>query len=208
MDHKAHWENIYQTKSPLEVSWYQREPAVSLGLIDRASVDRDAPIIDVGGGASVLVDRLLSRGYLHVSVLDVSARALACARARLGDLARSVEWIEADITSFQPPHHFRVWHDRAVFHFLTDPPDRRAYVKAVNEGLEPGGHLIIATFAIGGPTKCSGLDICQYDAARMGAELGPGFELQEEVGETHATPAGKEQRFIFLRYRRYTSDMG
>ncbi len=208
MDHKAHWENIYQTKSPLEVSWYQREPAASLRLIDRTGVDRDAPVIDVGGGASVLVDRLLSRGYRHVSVLDVSAKALASARARLGDLAQSVEWIEADITSFQPPHLFQVWHDRAVFHFLTNPADRRAYVKALAEGLTPGGHLIIATFAIGGPTKCSGLDICQYDSARMGAELGPEFELQEEVGETHVTPAGREQRFIFLRYQRRMSGLG
>jgi 2-polyprenyl-3-methyl-5-hydroxy-6-metoxy-1,4-benzoquinol methylase len=208
MDHKTHWEKIYRIKSPLEVSWYQREPAVSLALIDRTRVDRDAPIVDVGGGASVLVDRLLARGYLHVSVLDVSAKALHYAKERLGGLAGSVEWFEADITTFRPPHRFRVWHDRAVFHFLTDPADRRAYVKVLTEGLEPSGHLIIATFAIGGPTKCSGLDICQYDAARMGAELGSAFELQEEVGEIHATPAGKEQRFIFLRYRRRESDTG
>jgi len=208
MDRKDHWENVYQTKSPLEVSWYQREPEVSLALIDRAGIGPEDAIIDVGGGASVLVDRLLARGYHRISVLDVSAKAIAHAKARLADRARAVQWFESDVTQFRAPHRFQLWHDRAVFHFLTDPADRRAYVKAVNEGLEPGGHLIIATFAIGGPTKCSGLDICQYDAARMGAELGPGFELQEEVGETHATPAGKEQRFIFLRYRRYTSDMG
>jgi len=202
MERKAHWDNIYQTKSPLEVSWYQREPELSLALIERARIDPDAPILDVGGGASVLVDRLLARGYRSVSVLDVSATALAQAQARLGNLADKVHWIEADITAFQSSHRFRLWHDRAVFHFLTDPSDRRAYVNTLINSLEPDGHLIIATFAIGGPTKCSGLDICQYDAARMGAELGPAFELMEEVAETHLTPAGKEQRFVFLRYRR------
>jgi len=202
MDRKVHWDNIYRTKSPLEVSWYQREPELSLALIDRARIDRDAPIIDVGGGASALVDRLLARGYRSVSVLDVSATALAQAQARLGDLADKVQWIEADITSFQSPHRFRLWHDRAVFHFLTDPSDRRAYVNTLNNTLEPDGHLVIATFGIGGPTKCSGLDICQYDAARMNAELGLGFDLLDEVAETHLTPAGKEQRFIFLHYRR------
>lgn len=208
MDRKEHWENVYQTKSPLEVSWYQREPEVSLALIDRARIDPTAPVIDVGGGASVLVDRLLARGFEQVSVLDVSAKALAHAQTRLGDRAHAVEWLEADVTQFRPPHRFQLWHDRAVFHFLTDPEDRRAYVTALMESLEPGGYLIIATFAIGGPEKCSGLDICQYDAARMGAELGAEFELQEEVGETHATPAGKEQRFIFLRYRRRMGDPG
>lgn len=208
MDRKEHWENVYQTKSPLEVSWYQREPEVSLALIDRARISRDAPIIDVGGGASVLVDRLLARGFEKIAVLDVSAKALAHAKARLAERAGSVQWLEADVTQFRPPQRFHLWHDRAVFHFLTHPADRRAYVKALTDGLAPGGHLIIATFAIGGPTKCSGLDICQYDAARMGAELGPGFELMEEVGETHATPAGKEQRFIFLHYRRRESDAG
>jgi len=202
MERKAHWDNIYQTKSPLEVSWYQREPELSLALIERARIDRDARIIDVGGGASVLVDRLLARGYRSVSVLDVSATALAQARERLGDIAEKVHWIEADITTFRSPHRFRLWHDRAVFHFLTDPSDRQAYVNTLNSTLEPGGHLIIATFAIGGPTKCSGLDICQYDAARMSAELGSGFELLDEVAETHLTPAGKEQRFVFLHYRR------
>lgn len=208
MDRKEHWENVYQTKSPLEVSWYQREPEASVALIDRARIDPAAPVIDVGGGASVLVDRLLARGFKAVSVLDVSGKALAHARTRLGDRANAVEWLEGDVTQFRPLHRFQLWHDRAVFHFLTDPADRRAYVKALTEGLEPDGHLIIATFAIGGPTKCSGLDICQYDAARMSAELGPEFELQEEVGETHATPAGKEQRFIFLRYRRRKSKAG
>jgi len=208
MDRKEHWENVYQTRSPLEVSWYQREPEVSLSLIDRARINRDAPILDVGGGASVLVDRLLARGFEKISVLDVSSKALAHAKARLAEHAGSVQWFEADVTQFRPPQRFHLWHDRAVFHFLTNPADRRAYVKALTDGLAPGGHLIIATFAIGGPTKCSGLDICQYDAARMGAELGPEFELQEEVGETHVTPAGKEQRFIFLRYRRRKGGTG
>jgi len=201
MERKAHWENVYQTKSPLEVSWYQREPEISLALIERAGVGPEDAIIDVGGGASVLVDRLLARGFERLAVLDVSAKALTLARERLGERARKVEWFEADVTSFSSPHRFRLWHDRAVFHFLTDPSDRQAYVNSLSNTLEPGGHLIIATFAIGGPTKCSGLDICQYDAARMSVELGSGFELLDEVAETHLTPAGKEQRFIFLHYR-------
>jgi len=201
MERKAHWETVYQTKSPLEVSWYQREPEISLALIERAGVGPEDAIIDVGGGASVLVDRLLARGFERLAVLDVSAKALTLARERLGERARKVEWFEADVTSFSSPHRFRLWHDRAVFHFLTDPSDRQAYVNSLSNTLEPGGHLIIATFAIGGPTKCSGLDICQYDAARMSVELGSGFELLDEVAETHLTPAGKEQRFIFLHYR-------
>jgi len=202
MERKDHWENVYQTKSPLEVSWYQREPEVSLALIDRAGLRPEDAIIDVGGGASVLVDRLLARGFGRLAVLDVSAKALALARERLGEQAGRVEWFEADVTSFRSPHRFRLWHDRAVFHFLTNPSDRRAYVNTLNNTLEPDGHLVIATFGIGGPTKCSGLDICQYDAARMNAELGLGFHLLDEVAETHLTPAGKEQRFIFLHYRR------
>lgn len=202
MNRKQHWEGVYSAKSPLEVSWYQKAPVLSLRLIAATGVARDAPVIDVGGGASVLVDSLLAAGYTRLSVLDISAQALAHARQRLGTQAAQVEWLEADITSFVPPHAYSVWHDRAVFHFLTDADDRRRYVQAVQQGIGVGGHLIIAAFAIGGPLQCSGLDIVQYDAAKLSAEIGPGFRLVEAADELHATPAGKEQKFGYYRFRR------
>lgn len=199
-DRKAHWQNVYQDKSSLDVSWYQKEPSLSLELIHSTQVARDEAIIDVGGGASVLVDHLCKERYTNLAVLDISENALASAKKRLGDLAKSVEWIESDITQFDAPHQFSLWHDRAVFHFLTDQPDRKSYVKAIKRALRPGGHLIIAAFAIGGPEKCSGLDIVQYDADKLIAELGEDFELVEERDETHITPANKEQKFMYFRF--------
>lgn len=201
-DRKTHWEQVYTDKSPLQVSWYQREPAVSLQLARDTGLPLDAPIIDVGGGASVLVDNLLAAGFSRLAVLDISARALTHARERLGPKAQQVEWIEADVTAFVPSHRFALWHDRAVFHFLTDAADRRRYVETLLRALEPGGHVVIATFAIGGPTKCSGLDIVQYDAARLGEELGAEFALRGEVHEAHVTPGGKEQKFTYFRWQR------
>lgn len=198
---KQHWEQVYTTKSPLEVSWYQLEPQLSLELIDHCGLASDAPVIDVGGGASLLVDRLLAQGRSRVAVLDISGNALNAARTRLGAQAAGVEWFEADVTEFAPPHPFALWHDRAVFHFLTGAEDRRRYVATLKRALLPRGHVIIASFALGGPTRCSNLDIVQYDAAKLAGELGAGFELQEETGETHITPAGKEQKFGFFRYR-------
>jgi 2-polyprenyl-3-methyl-5-hydroxy-6-metoxy-1,4-benzoquinol methylase len=200
-DRKAHWEKVYTDKSPLEVSWYQNEPTLSLRLIRNTGLAGDASIIDVGGGASILVDRLLEQGYHRVAVLDLSAHALDYARQRLGDQAGRVEWIEADVTEFQASHTFDLWHDRAVFHFLTDPADRANYVDALKRALAPDGHVIIAAFAIGGPTQCSGLDIVQYDAAKLQGELGDAFELVEESGEMHLTPASKEQKFGYFRFR-------
>ena len=202
MNRKQHWESVYTDKSPLDVSWYQTEPRLSLELISATGARRDAPILDVGGGASVLVDRLLDAGYTQLSVLDISARALDHARRRLGPRATQVEWIEADITQFVPPRVFQVWHDRAVFHFLTDPGDRRRYIEALRQGLAVGGELVIAAFAIGGPLKCSNLDIVQYDAPKMTAELGAGFRLIEERSELHRTPAGKDQKFGYYRLQR------
>lgn len=199
-DRKAHWQNVYQDKSSLDVSWYQKEPSLSLELIHSTQVARDEAIIDVGGGASVLVDHLCKERYTNLAVLDISENALASAKKRLGDLAKSVEWIESDITQFDAPHQFSLWHDRAVFHFLTDQSDRKSYVKAIKRALRPGGHLIIAAFAIGGPEKCSGLDIVQYDADKLIAELGEDFELVEERDETHITPANKEQKFMYFRF--------
>lgn len=199
---REHWEQIYTRKSPQEVSWYQAEPRVSLDLIRSSGIARSAPLIDVGGGASTLVDHLLDIGYSRVAVLDISARALGLARDRLGPTADGVEWFETDITRFTPPHPFELWHDRAVFHFLTDPADRQLYLHALRRTLRPDGQLIIAAFAPGGPAQCSGLDVVHYDAPRLTAELGSEFRLEEQRSESHRTPAGKEQLFGFFRLRR------
>lgn len=201
-DRKSHWENVYQNRSPLDVSWYQEEPAMSLQLIEATGVPRDAPLIDVGGGASVLVDRLCDAGYTRLAVLDVSAKALAYARERLGDNAAGIEWYESDVTRFDPPHRFALWHDRAVFHFLTAAGERARYVQILKQALQPGGHLIIAAFAIGGPDKCSGLDIVQYDRGKLLAELGDEFALVEERDELHVTPAQRHQEFKYFRLQR------
>ncbi|HEX7045766.1 MAG TPA: class I SAM-dependent methyltransferase [Burkholderiales bacterium] len=202
MNRKAHWEQVYREQAPHSVSWYQRTPELSLALIAKTGVSPDAWIIDVGAGASMLVDHLLEAGYRHLAVLDISAAALAHARQRLGPKADRVEWYEADITEFQPPRSFDVWHDRAVFHFLTEPAERARYAAALRRTLKPGGHAIVATFAVGGPTRCSGLDIVQYDGAALLRELGSGFTLQEEVGEVHLTPGGREQPFTYFRLSR------
>ncbi len=202
MDRKKHWEQIYANKSPLEVSWYQKEPALSLRMIQATGIGKSEPLIDVGGGASLLVDRLLAIGYSRLAVLDISAEALASTRERVGEHAHKVEWYETDITEFTPSHSFSLWHDRAVFHFLTQESDRKRYVEAVQKTLVSGGHLILAAFAIGGPTMCSGLDIVQYDAEKLLQELGNGFQLIEQVDETHITPTGYEQLFSYFRLAR------
>jgi ubiquinone/menaquinone biosynthesis C-methylase UbiE len=202
IDRKSYWQNIYHEKSPLDVSWYQREPRLSLELIHRSGVQTDDAIIDVGGGASVLVDFLSGEGFTGLSVLDISENALANAKKRLGDSANNIEWFEADITEFNPPHQFSLWHDRAVFHFLTDKSDRKKYVNALRKSLLQGGHLIIAAFAPGGPTKCSGLEIVQYNALKLMTELGDEFELIEERSEIHVTPSDKEQKFNYFYFVR------
>jgi len=201
-DRKEHWENVYRDKSPLEVSWFQGNPVLSLRLISETRIALDAPVIDIGGGASLLVDRLCENGYTDIGILDVSASALAHTKDRLADKACGVQWYEADVTGFKPPKQFALWHDRAVFHFLTSEADRNSYVSVLKKTLEPGGHLIIMTFAIDGPLKCSGLDIVQYDADKMKAALGSGFELVETGHETHSTPAGSQQKFAYFRFSR------
>lgn len=201
-DRKKHWEQVYTSKASQGVSWYQAEPRLSLDLIRRSGISREAPIIDVGGGASLLVDRLQADDYTQLAVLDISGAALATARQRLGAKAAAIEWYEADVTKFTAPHAFALWHDRAVFHFLTAGEDRRRYVQVLKRTLVPDGHVVMAAFAIGGPTRCSGLDVVQYDAERLLAELGHDFRLEEESTETHRTPAGKDQKFGFFRLRR------
>ena len=178
-ERKTHWDKVYGSKSPLEVSWYQEQPTLSLQLIRDSGLAHDAAIIDIGGGASTLVDGLCSEGYSNISVLDISAAALEHVKKRLADKACEVEWYARDVTDFHPPQQFSLWHDRAVLHFLTEKADRKKYVNTLKRSLEPGGHLIIMAFAIDGPVKCSGLDIVQYDADKLMAELGQGFELED-----------------------------
>lgn len=198
-ERKEHWEAVYANKSPLEVSWYQKEPALSLSLIEQAGVAPHEAILDVGGGASLLVDRLAAAGYHHLSVLDISGKALDVARIRLGNSAGEIEWYESDITEFDPPHTYALWHDRAVFHFLTTSGDRERYVERLKRALRPGGHLVLGAFALGGPTRCSNLEIVQYDAPKLLDTLGEGFSLVEERSERHITPANREQKFSFFR---------
>ncbi|MEJ2405692.1 MAG: class I SAM-dependent methyltransferase [Candidatus Thiodiazotropha sp.] len=198
-DRKQHWENIYHSRSPEKVSWYQTTPQRSLALIRSCTLESGDPIIDIGGGASRLIDHLVQDGYQDLSVLDISATALRHAQQRLGDNARQVHWIESDITEFQPPRRFTLWHDRAVFHFLTQAADRAQYVTTLRQALPSGGQLILASFAVGGPVKCSGLDIVQYDADRLLDTLGAGFELLEEQSENHLTPDHAVQAFKYFR---------
>ena len=202
MDRRDHWNRVYRTKALDSVSWYQRRPDVSLELIAACGVAKDAGIIDVGGGASLLVDYLLNLGYSKLAVLDVSGAALDTSRTRLEARAVAVEWFEADVTTFEPPHRYALWHDRAAFHFLTDSHDRGRYVATLRKSLKPGGTAIIATFALDGPPKCSGLDVVRYDEQSMAAELGAEFSLREVRREAHVTPGKAEQRFSYFRFER------
>jgi SAM-dependent methyltransferase len=199
---KTHWETVYTTKRESEVSWFQDDPAPSLELIDLARASPESRIVDIGGGASRLVDRLLARGFRHVTVLDISAPALDVAKARLGERASEAEWIVADVTAWQPKQRFDIWHDRAAFHFLVDAADRAAYIASLKQALVPGGHAIIATFAIDGPEKCSGLPVQRYDAESLARELGDGFVLIESRRHDHATPWHSNQRFQFSLFRK------
>ena len=202
MNPKDHWNQVYQTKAPDDVSWFQTRPTISLKLIAATGIGKTQGVIDVGGGASVLVNFLLDEGFTRPTVLDISAAALALARQRLDGRAGDVEWFEADVTEFNPPRQFNLWHDRAVFHFLTDKTHRQKYVQTLKRTLASDGHVIIATFAIDGPLKCSGLAVARYDAPTISAELGVEFQLLEQVGETHVTPWNTEQKFSYFRFAR------
>jgi ubiquinone/menaquinone biosynthesis C-methylase UbiE len=203
MDTKAHWEHIYETKAPTGVSWYQEHAQYSLEFIQNTGVQKSAHIIDIGGGASTLVDDLVAAGFPHMSVLDVSARALQLARRRLGARAAEVIWIEADITQVNLPEQaYDLWHDRAVFHFLTEAADRKRYVETVRHAVRTGGHVIVATFAPDGPDHCSGLEVVRYSPESLHAEFGEGFELTNSRRETHHTPFGTQQKFIYCYCRK------
>jgi hypothetical protein len=199
---KAHWETVYSTKGETGVSWYQDEPRLSLEWIRSIAPTQGGRIIDVGGGASVLVDRLLDLPFEKVAVLDISETALSRTRCRLGGRACRVDWIAADVTEIQALGTFDLWHDRAVFHFLTDAADRRRYVDLALRTIPTGGHVIIASFAEEGPKRCSDLEVCGYNAETMAAELGKGFSLEREARETHTTPWGAPQAFFYGVFRR------
>ena len=192
---QAHWETVYTTKGEQKVSWIQETPVTSLELLAGVGATPSTKIIDIGGGASRLVDSLLERGFRAITVLDLSTAALETAKARLGAQAARVRWIVADATVWEPTESYDIWHDRAAFHFLTEAHDRAAYVARMKRALRVGGHAIIATFAPDGPARCSGLPIMRYDAETLGQTFGQGFELIETRRHTHATPLGTTQSF-------------
>jgi 2-polyprenyl-3-methyl-5-hydroxy-6-metoxy-1,4-benzoquinol methylase len=198
MSVKNHWEKIYNAKAPDRVSWYRPHLETSLALIERAAAKYSASIIDVGGGESTLVDDLLARGYENITILDVSQTAIYVTKKRLGLPAEQIHWLVADITDTQlEPGAYDVWHDRAVFHFLTASEQRAAYVRQVARAVKPGGHVIVCTFGPEGPTKCSGLDVIRYDAESLHDQFGVHFRLVESSKELHRTPFGTTQQFLF-----------
>lgn len=203
MPSKQHWENVYTTKATDEVSWFQEHAETSLRLIQTHCPEKSASIIDVGGGASTLIDGLLSMGYSTLSVLDLSKAALDAAKKRISSAAQTVNWIEADITTINlPKNEFDIWHDRAVFHFLTEQDDRLAYVKNVLHSVKPKGQIIISTFAEDGPTKCSGLPVMRYSAEGLQKEFGDSFLLKNQFNEIHNTPFGTSQKFLYCHFEK------
>jgi 2-polyprenyl-3-methyl-5-hydroxy-6-metoxy-1,4-benzoquinol methylase len=203
MDSKEHWEGVYRNKAADAVSWYRSHLDTSLRLIDENAPDRNAAIIDVGGGESTLVDDLLQRGYRNLTVLDMSAVALDTTKQRLGSIAEQVTWVESDIMVVDlPEHRYDVWHDRAVFHFLTEPSQRDAYTRLLTRTLKQGGRVVIATFGPLGPNRCSGLDVRRFDVQLLSDEFGPGFELVTSTLEDHHTPAGSSQQFLYCSFRK------
>jgi hypothetical protein len=200
-ERQTHWENVYTTKSEKEVSWFQETPAPTLELLALIGATSRSAVIDVGGGASRLVDSLVSQGYQDITVLDLSPAALAAAKARIADKADRGQWIAVDVTTWEPSRAYEVWHDRAAFHFLVDPADQTAYRDRLRRALRRGGYAIIGTFAVDGPQMCSGLPVARYDAQSLGALLGPDFVLVDARSHEHVTPRGAKQRFQFSTFR-------
>ncbi len=196
-DSSTHWGQLYRREKETAVSWFEEVPSHSLNLIRATGLPPEAPILDVGGGASHLVDHLLSAGYVDVSVLDIAAEALARARARLSRDADRVSWIVADVTQFEPRRRYALWHDRAAFHFLLKPEEEQDYLRTLSAALAPRGHVILATFGPEGPTRCSGLPVHRYSAGELSDVLGSGFELKRSELVEHRTPAGHVQQFLF-----------
>jgi SAM-dependent methyltransferase len=198
---QEHWNQVYRAKRATELSWFESRPRRSLDSIRQTGVALDAPILDVGGGASLLVDELLGLGYTDVTVLDLAPAALEQSRDRLGPAASRVTWIAADVRTFQVRRRYAVWHDRAALHFLLGAHDQKQYLTALRSALAPGGHLILATFGPAGPTRCSGLPVERYSVETLSALLGPGFGLRESTLEDHYTPAGVAQQFLRTRWQ-------
>ncbi len=207
MSRVEHWEHVYQTKGPDQVSWFQAEASLSRQLIETVAPARSSSIIDIGAGASTLVDGLLEADYNSLTVLDLSSAALQLARERLGLRAAGVDWLAADVLDFAfPAQAFDVWHDRAVFHFLTVEADRRRYVRQVQHAVRPGGLVIVATFAEDGPMRCSGLEVARYSPTQLHAEFGAPFALLESHRESHTTPSGATQAFTYCVFRVGTTE--
>ena len=203
MNKKEHWEKVYQNKRPDEVSWYKPHLDLSLGLILQFAGSKNAKIIDVGGGASTLAGDLLAKGQVNVTVLDLSASSLNTSKKQLGNNVDKVTWIEGDITEVKLPDHvYDLWHDRAVFHFLTSPVDRKKYVQNLDQSLSPEGTVIISTFSLKGPERCSGLNVVRHSPDTLEDELGKNYHLVENVEESHQTPFGTTQEFIYCVFKR------
>jgi 2-polyprenyl-3-methyl-5-hydroxy-6-metoxy-1,4-benzoquinol methylase len=202
VDPHAHWEKVYATKRPEQVSWYRPHLEISLDLIKSAAPQLEAQVIDVGAGESTLIGDLVALGYVNLCALDISLAALSVAKARLGASAGRVKWLAADVRTVSlDAHRFDVWHDRAVFHFLTRAGDRAAYVRQLERAVKPGGHLIVAAFGPQGPSRCSGLEVVRYDPHALHAEFGAAFTLLEHRSELHRTPAGAIQQFTYCMCR-------
>lgn len=202
MDKKTHWEEVYRTMAAEEVDWYQGHPAMSLSLIESTRVAKSGNLIDVGGGDSPLVDHLLQHGFEHLTVLDISSAALERAKARLGEREHRVTWIEGDVTDFRSSTTYDVWHDRALFHFLTEEEDRTRYLESMNRVIRPQGHVIIATFAYEAPATSSELPVVRYSPQFLGIAIGKNYEFVESVEQLHRTPGGHKQPFIYCRFRK------
>jgi hypothetical protein len=202
-DRQAHWENVYTTKGETEVSWFQEVPTISLALLALVGAKPADSIIDIGGGASRLVDSLLAQGFEHLTVLDLSAAALEGSRQRLGSQGSKVNWIATDAITWEPQRNaYKVWHDRAAFHFLTNEQEQKAYLERLKAGLMVGGHAIIATFALDGPEKCSGLPVARHNSMSLSSLLGPSFALVDSRPHEHATPWGSTQKFQFSTFKK------
>ena len=199
-EHKNHWENVYETKNPDQVSWTQAKPQTSLDFISSFGLGKEARIIDIGGGDSNLVDFLLQEGYENITVLDISSKALEKAKERLGDAAAKVKWIATDITAFEPAETYDIWHDRAAFHFLTNQEQVSKYIDIAEKSIT--GFMVLGTFSKDGPTKCSGLDIQQYDEESLSSEFESGFEKIQCLTEDHTTPFGTVQNFVFCSFKK------
>ena len=202
MKRQQHWEKVWSRDNPREVGWYQESPETSLSLVEKTGIDLDVRILDVGGGASTLVDGLLDRGFENIEVLDLTDAAFGHSRSRLGTRAERVTWTTEDVTTFRTDQPVDLWHDRAVLHFLTEERDRELYVQSLTESLDPAGHVIIATFALDGPRKCSGLKVVRYGPREITRLLGGSYQLLEIVHETHLTPGDIKQRFSYFRFQR------